>query len=69
MANQVPGGFFGLDILLSANMAILPLHLCITVEAILFFSLFQVAQVLLILLKIIKFTGLYVYGIIYVNKR
>ncbi len=59
MANKMPYRFFRLDILLSADMAILALQLCIAIEAILFQPFFEVAQAELILLKIVKFKWLW----------
>jgi len=58
MAHQVPGRFLRMNIFLAADMAILALQLGIAIQAILFLPFRKVAQVGLILLKIVKFKWL-----------
>lgn len=64
MGDQVSDCFFWFYILLSADMAIFTVHFCIAVEAIGFFAFFKMAQVQLILLKIIKFGGIRLPGMV-----
>ena len=68
MTDQVPDRFLWMYILLAANMAILALQLRIAVKTISLLPFFKVAQVGLILLKIVKFKWLYSPGIINVGK-
>jgi hypothetical protein len=62
--DEVPDSFFRFNIFLPADMAKPALDFCITIEAVLFLSFLKMAHGALILLKIIKFTGLWVIGII-----
>lgn len=48
---KMPGRLFCFNILLATNMAILAVNLCIAVKAILFFTLFKMAQGLIIFVK------------------
>jgi hypothetical protein len=64
MGKQVPYGFFGLDVLLSAYMTVFTINNCVAIQAIVLLSFIQVAQNILILLKIAKFARLIKAGII-----
>ena len=68
MTHQMPDRFFWLNIFLAADMAILSLQLRIAVKTIFLLPLLQVAQVGLILLKIVKFEWLRMPGIMNVGK-
>jgi hypothetical protein len=60
----MPHCFLGFNIFLATTMAIPAFNSDVAVKAVSFLSFFKMAHVALILLKIIKFTGLWVIGII-----
>ena len=64
MCNQMPHRFLWFYIFLSATMTESAFNSDIAVKAVSFLPFFKMAHAALILLKIIKFTGLWLIGII-----
>ncbi len=64
VGDQMRNRFLWFYIFLATDMAIFTIYFCIAIEAIGFFTFFKMAQVQLILLKIIKFGGMKLPGMV-----